>query len=97
VLECTKGTPGGHQEEEEEEEEEEEAAGGLRKFNYDIVIGEKGTTTTQSLFGTTKSIVGGKVASKAGIFIKGFSLGFRLEGRPRRRQVSSLKQMLSYR
>ena len=26
MLECTKGTPGGHQEEEEEEEEEEEAA-----------------------------------------------------------------------
>jgi hypothetical protein len=68
LLECTKGTLGGHEEAEEEEEE----AGGLRKFNYDIVIGEKGAATKQSLFAITKSLVGGKAASKAGIFVKGF-------------------------
>ena len=66
MLEFTKGTLGGH------EEEEEEAAGGLRKFNYDVVIGDHGATTSQSLFGTRNSPVGGKAASKAGIFIKGF-------------------------
>ena len=67
MLECAKGTPGGH-----EEEEDEEAVGGLRKFNYDIVIGENEATTTQSLFAKTTLPVGGKAASQAGIFIKGF-------------------------